>query len=70
VADALNRVGRATVDELVPVVYADVDPERFPVARSSLWAHLRKLDAEGEVRADDRTDIEASWTSRAWASTA
>ncbi len=70
VADTLNRVGRATVDELVPVVYADVDPERFPVARSSLWAHLRKLEAEGAIGADDPTDIEAPWRSRARASIA
>jgi len=47
VLDALERAGRATVDELVPAVYADVDPSLFPVARRSLWAHLRKLAADG-----------------------
>jgi len=63
VLDALTRLGRATVDELVPSVYADVDGERFPVARQSLWAHLRKLEAEGAARTDDPSDIDAPWAS-------
>jgi len=61
VADALSRAGRATVDELLDGVYADVRAELLPVARLSLWAHLRKLDADGTARADDPSDIEASW---------
>jgi glyoxylase-like metal-dependent hydrolase (beta-lactamase superfamily II) len=63
VVDALARAGRATVDELVPTVYAEVDEERFPIARQSLWAHLRKLAAEGGVRSDDPADVDASWES-------
>lgn len=34
---------------LVPKVYADVPPERWPVAARSLLAHLLKLEAEGRV---------------------
>ncbi len=64
VALALARAGRATVDELLPTVYADVRDELLPVARKSLWAHLRKLESDGEARADDRADIDASWASR------
>jgi len=60
---ALTRLGRSTVDELVPTVYADVDEERFPVARKSLWAHLRKLHGEGAVHAEDPDDIESWWAS-------
>ena len=60
---ALARLGRSTVDELVPIVYADVDEERFPVARKSLWAHLRKLHGEGAVHAEDPDDIEGWWAS-------
>jgi hypothetical protein len=56
-------VGNATVDELVPTVYADVDEERFPVARKSLWAHLRKLGAEGAAHSEEPNDVEARWTS-------
>ncbi len=63
VAEALATAGRATVDDLLPAVYADVRDELLPVARQSLWAHLRKLDAEGRARTDDRADIEASWAS-------
>jgi glyoxylase-like metal-dependent hydrolase (beta-lactamase superfamily II) len=62
VADALARAGRATVDELVPEVYADVDEDRHHVARQSLWAHLRKLADDGRVRGDDGDDIEAAWS--------
>jgi glyoxylase-like metal-dependent hydrolase (beta-lactamase superfamily II) len=49
VADALGVTGEATVDELLPLVYADVTEKQLPVARFSLWAHLRHL--EGEERA-------------------
>jgi len=63
VADALRRAGRATVDELLGAVYADVRDELLPVARYSLWAHLRKLAADGSARADDVADIEAPWQS-------
>ncbi len=63
VALALARAGSATVDELVPVVYADVGDELLPVARFSLWAHLRKLGDDGRARGDDRDDITASWSS-------
>jgi hypothetical protein len=63
VARALSGAGRATVDELLPTVYADVREELLPVARKSLWAHLRKLDDEGSACAEDRTDIEAGWIS-------
>jgi glyoxylase-like metal-dependent hydrolase (beta-lactamase superfamily II) len=61
VAEALNAAGRATVDDLLATVYADVRDELLPVARQSLWAHLRKLDADGRANPDDRADIEASW---------
>jgi glyoxylase-like metal-dependent hydrolase (beta-lactamase superfamily II) len=58
---ALGAVWRATVDELVPVVYDDVHEALYPVARFSLWAHLRKLGAEGEANAHDADDIAAPW---------
>jgi glyoxylase-like metal-dependent hydrolase (beta-lactamase superfamily II) len=61
VAAALAAAGSATVDQLVPVVYQDVDEDRFPVARRSLWAHLRKLADDGRVRSSDRESPEATW---------
>jgi glyoxylase-like metal-dependent hydrolase (beta-lactamase superfamily II) len=62
VAGALAGAGRATVDELLPIVYTDVGDELLPVARKSLWAHLRKLAAEGGAQSTDVDDIESSWS--------
>ncbi len=63
VCRALAAAGSGSLDELLPAVYDDVDPERHPVARRSLWAHLRKLEAEGRVEAGDpdREDTRWSW---------
>jgi glyoxylase-like metal-dependent hydrolase (beta-lactamase superfamily II) len=55
----------ATLDELVPGVYADVDEARFPIARRSLWAHLRKLAEDGRAESADVDDEAATWSSRA-----
>jgi glyoxylase-like metal-dependent hydrolase (beta-lactamase superfamily II) len=45
----LTRRGDATVDELLPEVYGDVTERQLPVARFSLWAHLRALTQEGRA---------------------
>lgn len=58
---ALAAARRGTVDDLVPTVYADVHEALHPVARFSLWAHLRKLGDEGRARPEDRDDIAAPW---------
>jgi glyoxylase-like metal-dependent hydrolase (beta-lactamase superfamily II) len=39
----------ATLDELVPIVYADVSPGLHRVARRSLYAHLLKLEHDGRA---------------------
>ena len=54
VADAVEASGGGTLDELLARVYADVAPALLPVARWSLWAHLRKLAADGRV-------VEVAW---------
>ena len=41
--------GDGTVDELLPEVYGDVAERQLPVARFSLWAHLRALGQEGRA---------------------
>jgi glyoxylase-like metal-dependent hydrolase (beta-lactamase superfamily II) len=56
---ALEEVGTAKVDQLVPVVYADVSEELYPVARHSLHAHLLKLAGDGRV--SGRT-LTGKWT--------
>lgn len=66
VADALDAArGPVTVDGLVPAAYADVDAALHPVARLSLWAHLRKLVDDGAATVQgDRDDIDAArWDS-------
>jgi len=65
VSTALAERGQATVDELVAAVYVDVDPSMHPIARRSLWAHLRKLGDEGKAYAKLPDDIEGVWTARA-----
>ena len=62
VAQALKKAKAATIDDLLPVVYADVDADRHPIARWSLWAHLRKLAAEGKASSTDVDDPESTWS--------
>ena len=65
VAAELTRLGEGTVDDLLAGVYADVTEPQLPVARFSLWAHLRALAAEGRavpVDAEPGDDvIETRW---------
>ena len=72
IAAALARHGDATVDELLPEVYGDVTERQLPVARFSLWAHLRALAAEGRaIRRASGADsggtdtIESRWSAAA-----
>jgi glyoxylase-like metal-dependent hydrolase (beta-lactamase superfamily II) len=51
VVAALQTAGTPqTLDALVPVVYADIDPSMHGWAAKSLLAHLIKLEADGRVR--------------------
>jgi glyoxylase-like metal-dependent hydrolase (beta-lactamase superfamily II) len=65
VADALGAMGDGTVDELLPRVYADVTEAQLPVAKFSLWAHLRYLGQEGRAEPLDAEPggdtIETRW---------
>jgi glyoxylase-like metal-dependent hydrolase (beta-lactamase superfamily II) len=61
VLDVLRRRGTATIAEIVEDIYTDVAPELHPVARRSVWAHLRKLADDGEAKGD-RFDGEWSAT--------
>jgi glyoxylase-like metal-dependent hydrolase (beta-lactamase superfamily II)/8-oxo-dGTP pyrophosphatase MutT (NUDIX family) len=51
VVRALEQLGEASLDELLPVVYDDVPARIHRVAARSLAAHLEKLAADGAVRA-------------------
>jgi glyoxylase-like metal-dependent hydrolase (beta-lactamase superfamily II) len=52
VVDAFAVKNPATLDELVPVVYADTPVKLHAAARRSLHAHLLKLKADGRAVAD------------------
>jgi glyoxylase-like metal-dependent hydrolase (beta-lactamase superfamily II) len=49
VAAALADAGLGRVEDLLPLVYADVTEAQLAPARYSLWAHLRKLAADGRA---------------------
>jgi glyoxylase-like metal-dependent hydrolase (beta-lactamase superfamily II) len=56
VLDALRAAGSATIADLVSAIYQDVPAELHPVAAYSVWAHLRKLAAEGRATGDTLED--------------
>ncbi len=49
VIDALKLKDSQTIDELLGYVYSDVSEQLYPLAKSSLFAHLRKLYDESVV---------------------
>ena len=50
ILEALERLERgAKIEEIVALVYKDVDPDLHPMAAKSVEAHLLKLEAEGMV---------------------
>ncbi|MEX2422569.1 MAG: MBL fold metallo-hydrolase [Acidimicrobiia bacterium] len=51
ILDAVTE-GSHSIDEIVAVVYADVDVELHPLAARNVATHLRKLAADGRVRFD------------------
>lgn len=65
VVERLRRAGRASVDSLVASVYDDVDPRLHPIAKSSLLAHLIKLEEDGRAQRDaPGADADATWWMR------
>lgn len=62
IAGALARVGSATLEQLVEAVYTDVPAALHPIARYSVWAHLRKLATDGQARAADPDDPDSRWS--------
>lgn len=59
IASSLASRGEAGIEEIVADVYTDVPEALHPIARFSVWAHLRKLAAEGRADSDDRDDVGA-----------
>lgn len=48
---------------LVETIYTEVPEFLWPVARFSVWAHLRKLADEGRAEAADADDPDTDWRS-------
>lgn len=61
VLDVLRERGELTTAELVDEIYKGISPRLSRAAGLSLWAHLRKLVADGLVQADDVNDPDGSW---------
>jgi glyoxylase-like metal-dependent hydrolase (beta-lactamase superfamily II) len=61
IAGALSAAGEATVEQLVAAVYLDVADHLHPIARFSVWAHLRKLRDEGQAVSEAPDDVHAAW---------
>ena len=59
VLDLLRERGTATIPELVETIYTEIIPELHPMARRTVWAHLRKLADEGTVKGDD---LDGEWS--------
>jgi hypothetical protein len=62
----LGRHHGGTVDQLLAQVYGDVTERQLPIARFSLWSHLRALGQEGRAALLDAPEGEDSIESR-WA---
>ena len=58
---AVRAAAGGTIADLVSDVYVDVPEVLHPVARFSVWAHLRKLAGEGRATSDDVDDVGARW---------
>jgi glyoxylase-like metal-dependent hydrolase (beta-lactamase superfamily II) len=59
VLEALRERGPTTITDLVEQIYTDVEPQLHPVARRTVWAHLRKLADEGAAKGDD---LDGEWS--------
>ncbi|HZV84589.1 MAG TPA: MBL fold metallo-hydrolase [Brevundimonas sp.] len=58
-AQVERGVGR--IADIVPILYAAVDPRLWPAASLSVWAHLVALEKAGRVRAAPGPIIDAVW---------
>jgi glyoxylase-like metal-dependent hydrolase (beta-lactamase superfamily II) len=59
ILDLVTESGTTKIDDLVEVIYADINPDLHPVARRTVHAHLIKLGKEGKVKG---RGIDGKWT--------
>ncbi|NHO88322.1 MBL fold metallo-hydrolase [Pseudoteredinibacter isoporae] len=58
VVSAFEKCSSGTLDQLLPLVYDDVDPKVLPVAKIALWSHLLKLETDGRASKQAGATIE------------
>jgi glyoxylase-like metal-dependent hydrolase (beta-lactamase superfamily II) len=54
--------GPGRIMEMVPTLYAAVDPRLWPAAGLSVWAHLIALERTGQVEARPTPALDAVWS--------
>ncbi|WP_299976556.1 MBL fold metallo-hydrolase [uncultured Pseudoteredinibacter sp.] len=60
---AFERIASGTLEQLLPLVYDDVDPKVLPVAKIALWSHLLKLETDGRAQKHAAETIDREvWT--------
>ena len=56
---ALRSAGTTTIDAIVEQLYVETPEELLPMAAATVWAHLRKLKAEGLAKG---TKLTGKWS--------
>ena len=59
ILDLLTESGTAKIDDLVEVIYVEINPDLHPMARKTVHAHLIKLSKDGKVKG---RGIDGKWT--------
>jgi glyoxylase-like metal-dependent hydrolase (beta-lactamase superfamily II) len=55
------RAGQSRIKDMVPVIYADVDPRLYPAAAHSVFAHLIRLVEIGRVRCEGQPGLASAY---------
>ncbi|MBS0386051.1 MAG: MBL fold metallo-hydrolase, partial [Proteobacteria bacterium] len=55
------QAGQSRIVDMVPVMYADVDPRLYPAAAHSVLAHMIRLVKIGRVRSDGAPGLDAEY---------
>jgi glyoxylase-like metal-dependent hydrolase (beta-lactamase superfamily II) len=53
--------GPRRIKDMVPTLYAAIEPRLWPAAGLSVWAHLIGLERAGRVRAEPGPEMDAVW---------
>ena len=59
ILDLLTESGTSKIDDLVAVIYVDINPDLHPVAKRTVHAHLVKLVKDGKVKG---RSVDGKWS--------